>query len=898
MARFMARAKVALVVAALVVPTASALAGEPEAKPIQKKLANGLRVVAKEAKGTGLVALACFVDGGNRTEPPELSGLSHYYEHLVFRGGTAKQAELETRKVFTQLGTFYGYTTEDSTCFYFIVPLSNLDEALWRHFDAVMKVQVTQEKVDKERDVVLNEYRMRVADSPGGELWHELYRTAFTKHPYGRTTIGLREVIEGSKLDRFRSFYEERYVANQIVISVAGDLPADELVKKVEATWSAAPRGKESFELGVVEPEPKEMRSVIKEREGAQQAYLAVAFPSVPVMSEERVVHDVLSFVLAGGESSRLQRGLVARRVALSAGAWSPSCKDAGLFTVSLTAEPGKEARALEETVALLRGVARAGATEEELENAKRRLATETIFGGESLKDEALRLGTWAILGDPDVGTTYVEKVKKVTVAQLQRAAAKLFRASSATLSVVHPKGSKAQGDRREHRGDIDWMSIVKGLDGAEAKAALIEHPSGARLVVEESRRSKVVALDLRLAGGQLAETPAEAGVAHLAEMLLSRGTKRLDRAALARELDRLAVRIGTSSGGESTVLSIRATDETFEAAVALAGEMLHEPAFAEDEVRRAREETLEAISALDDDSFGLTQQKFAEALYGTEHPYGRPVLGTRATVAALGPEQVRRYHQKVYRAENMVVAVVGAIERARAEQLVEKHLLRQAPPAAPVRYTVPPTAPARAQTVLHDRKREQATLDLGLPLVAVSDPEYLPIQVAVRHLGNALFFKYVYEEGVAYRMWTYLRGGTGTRPIVLETGIAVKNFARVRDGLVAAVTSLVATGLSEEDLAKAKKDFTNRMLLARETNEDRARSLASYELLGVGFDWEDRLPERLEKVSAEAVRKALARIEPSKLALVVVGDRAALEKEGVVFEGVAPREPEKREPD
>src|SRR5687767_11659656 len=139
--------KLALV-AALVVPTAHALAGEPpEAKPVQKKLANGLRVVAKEAKGTGLVALACFVDGGNRTEPAELAGLSHYYEHLVFRGGTARQAELETRKVFTQLGTFYGYTSEDATCFYFVVPTSNLDEALWRHFDAVMKVQVTQEKV-------------------------------------------------------------------------------------------------------------------------------------------------------------------------------------------------------------------------------------------------------------------------------------------------------------------------------------------------------------------------------------------------------------------------------------------------------------------------------------------------------------------------------------------------------------------------------------------------------------------------------------------------------------------------------------------------------------------------------------------------------------------------------
>src|SRR5205085_11317477 len=120
------------------------------------------------------------------------------------------------------------------TASYSVVPVANLVGALWRRRDAGTDAEVTEEKVDKERDVVMTEYRMRVADSPAGALWHELYRAALTKHPSGRTTIGLREVIEGSKLDRFRSFYEERYVANQMVISVVGDLPVEELVKKVE----------------------------------------------------------------------------------------------------------------------------------------------------------------------------------------------------------------------------------------------------------------------------------------------------------------------------------------------------------------------------------------------------------------------------------------------------------------------------------------------------------------------------------------------------------------------------------------------------------------------------------------------------------------------------------------
>jgi len=872
-----------LLAAALVVPTAHALAGEAEEKPVQKTLENGLRVVAKEARGTGLVALACFVDGGNRTEPAELSGLSHYYEHLVFRGGTAKQAELETRKVFTQLGTFYGYTTEDSTCFYFLVPLSNLDEALWRHRDAVTNVRVTQEKVDKERDVVMNEYRMNVADSPSGFLWHELFRTAITQHPYGRTTIGLREVIEGSKLERFKSFYEERYVANQMVIAVVGDLPAAELVRKVEETWKDARRGKASFELGIREPGQTQLRTVLLEREPMQQSHLALAFHTSAAMDDARVAHDVLSFVLSGGDGSRLQKGLVARRIALSAGAFSPSCKDAGLFTVSLEAEPEKEARALEETVAILRGIARSGPSEEELENAKRRLANETIFGGESMKDEALRLGSWAIMGDPEVGTTYIAKVNKITAEGLKRAAAELFRSSNATLAVLRAKKTAT-----------DWEKIVRGLDEQEAKAALVEHASGARLIFEESLRNKVVALDMKIAGGQLAEIPAEAGVAQLTERMLVRGTKRLDRAALARELDRLAVRIGTASGSEATTLSIRATDETFEEAIALLGEMIRTPTFPEDEVRRAKEETLEAIASIEDDSFGLTQQAFADALYGSQHPYGRPVIGTKETVSALSRAQLQAFHDRNYRPENMVVAVVGAIDRSRAEALIEKHILGETVPGVPRRFSVPPAPAARAQTILLDRKREQATLDLGLPVVAVADKDYLPVQLAVRHLGNELFFKYVYEEGVSYRMWAYLARGTGTRPLVLETGIAPRNFVRVEEGLVAAVTSLAANGLTSEDVTKARRDYVNRLLLARETNEDRARSLSTNELQGVGFDFEDRLPELLEGLTAESVNAALKRrIDPTKLALVVVGDRAALEKEGARFPVAPSREPD-----
>jgi zinc protease len=884
--------------AALVLPTvasAAARAQEPARKPVVRTLANGLTVVAKSAPGSGLVALVCYVDGGNRTEPAELSGLSHYYEHLVFRGGTAKQAELETRKVFTQLGTFYGYTSDDATCFYFIAPLSSLDEALWRHKDAVTKVIVTQEKVAKEREVVLSEYKMSVTDSPQGSLWHDLYRTAFEKHPYGRTTIGLREVIEKCDLERFRSFYQERYVPNHMVISVVGDLPEEKLLEKVQAHWSDLARGRESFELGDTEPPQKQAKLHEESREGIAQSYLALGFHGPGALDPARVVHDVLARALSGGESARLPHELVARRIALGAAAYAPSTKDAGLFAVAIDAEPGKETRALEEAVAVLRGVAQKGVSPDELENAKRRLSTETILGAESVKDEALRFAHWAVMGDPDVGTTYLDKVRAVTAEQVQSAAKSLFRPENATLGVVRPKGGTA----------VDWLALVAKLSGeSPAPAAeLVRHASGARIVLEESARAPLVAVEVRVRGGSLAERPGEEGLAALVERCLLRGTKRLDRAAVAREWDRLAVRLGTSSDRESTTLSLRATEETFEPALALLGETIREPAFAPEEVKASREEQLEAIRSVEDDSYSLTNERYALALYGPAHPYGRPLLGTKSTVERFERADLARFHERVYRPENFVVAVVGAISRSRALALLEKHVLSaMRAPGEPASLEAPPLPEPHPGVVVLDRKREQATFDLGLVTVAAADPDSIPLQVAARHLGNELFFRYVYEQGIAYRMWTRLGPGLGARPLTLEMGVTPANFEKARRGLEESVRALVEKPLGDDDVARAKQDLLNRFALARETGADRARSLASWEALGVGFDWEDKLPERLKAITAADVNAALKRrVDPARFTLVIVGDRAALEAAGARFpsEIERPASPEKkREPD
>ena len=214
---------------------ADAPAPAAQAAPVTKEvLSNGLTLLLQEDHSKPLVGVCVFVNGGSRTEDPKLSGLSHYYEHLIFRGGSARQAELEFRKEMQRIGEEGGgYTTNDYTCYGFTAPTPNFDEALWRSIDAWFGLKLTQAKVDRERQVVMEEYNQG-EDRPDYKVYYQIERLMFRDHPYKRDTIGLKDAIMNSSLATFRGFYNDRYVPNQMVLAIVGDFDTKTMRSKIE----------------------------------------------------------------------------------------------------------------------------------------------------------------------------------------------------------------------------------------------------------------------------------------------------------------------------------------------------------------------------------------------------------------------------------------------------------------------------------------------------------------------------------------------------------------------------------------------------------------------------------------------------------------------------------------
>jgi zinc protease len=875
-------------------------AGAARAGEIREKtLENGLRVIVREDRAKDLVALSLHVDGGNRTEPRELSGLSHYYEHLIFRGGTARQKELETRKVFMSLGDFSGYTTQDWTAYNFVAPRERFDEALWRFADAVVNVDVTAEKVAKEREVVLSEYKMSYADNPSGWAWYNLARTAFARHPYGRTTIGIREVIENPTLEKLRSFYAERYVPNHMVVAVVGAISPEDAFEKVGRAFAARPRGKPSFETGEAEPDQVGPR-VALEAKKTEKSYADLGFKAPAVLAEDAYAVRVLAQVLGGGAASRLETEVRAKKgLALEASAWFDETKDPGLLGVALTLEPGREVEAV---AAVADEAARLGeedVPEDELERAKSALANAWTLGNESYLAQAEWITKFAIWGDPRLGEDAVARVRAVAARDVRRAARRYLASPRATVSVVHPEGRPAIAEAALLAAIMRIEPVRLAKAGLVAPGARPERTtarrltSGVRAIVREDFSAPVVAAALELGSPLGCEPPGKPGVAALGERLLARGADALSREELGARIDALGIRLDTAFDFDDLAVTLDAPAAAFADGLALLGDVALRPRFAEDEIEKARAEQVAAIEAQDDRSFDLAGRELYAALYEPGSQYGRPLLGSTDGVRAASREDLLAWHGALVAPENAVIAVVGAIETERAFALLEQALAGAAarPGAAEKRPATPVATPRpKPEDRLLARPREQVCFRLGFVGIPLAHPDFVPLQLGVRLLGTELFFENVYEKGIAYRSWTYLRGGRGPHPFTFEMGVSAPNFKAARAGLEAALRRLVERGPSEEEAARAREEAIARHLLAQQTALGQASLLAGYESLGLGWEHLDRLPELYRKATRDEIAAAIARhLDPARLTIAVVGDLGAA---GIATAGEERRRP------
>ncbi len=438
--------------------TAQAQTSVTSERPATFTLDNGLQVVVIADHRTPVVTQMIWYKVGSADETPGKSGLAHFLEHLMFKGTSKHPAGEFSQTVLKIGGNENAFTATDYTGYFQRVPRDQLGAMMEFEADRMTGLILKDENVLPERDVVLEEFNMRVANNPEARLGEQMMASLYLNHPYGRPVIGWRQEIE--KLDRedALAFYKRFYAPNNATLVIAGDVDAREIRPMVEHAYGAIPAQPAipAQRVRPQEPVPVAPRTVTLsdprvEQNGLRRYYLVPS--STTAAAGESPALDVLAQLMGGGSNSYLYRALVIDRpLAISAGAgYQGTSLDPSQFSISVSPKPGVEFADVEQAIdGVISDVIKNPARAEDLERVKTQLIAEAIYA----QDNQATLARWyggaltSGLSIDDI-RSWPDRIRAVTSDQVREAAQKwLDKKRSVTGYLIKDAAPKREEKR------------------------------------------------------------------------------------------------------------------------------------------------------------------------------------------------------------------------------------------------------------------------------------------------------------------------------------------------------------------------------------------------------------------------------------------------------------------
>jgi len=397
---------------------------------VEYDLPNGLHVILHEDHSTPIVAVTVMYHVGSKNEDPTRTGMAHFFEHLLFEGSENIGRGEFSKYVENAGGTLNANTTNDRTFYFEILPTNQLELGLWLESERMLHSKVENEGIETQREVVKEERRQRIDNQPYGNLLEETMSRAYKVHPYQWTVIGSMEHLNAATDQEFVDFYKTFYVPNNAVLSIAGDITADETKKLIAKYFGDIPKGTREIPRPTqAEPAQKaEVRDIVY---GKDQLPLIVQAYHIPAQgTSDFYAVDMLNKLLSDGESSRLNRSVVdEQQLALFCGAFSFSLEDPGLTMAFSMANMGVEPKQLEDAMnAEFVKVQNELISEKELQKLRNKIENDFVSANSSMSGIAESLANYHMyLGEANLINTEIERYLSVTAEDIREAARKYY---------------------------------------------------------------------------------------------------------------------------------------------------------------------------------------------------------------------------------------------------------------------------------------------------------------------------------------------------------------------------------------------------------------------------------------------------------------------------------------
>lgn len=409
-------------------------------------LPNGLTVILHQDKTAPVVAVSALYHVGSKNEDTARTGFAHFFEHLMFEGSEyIKRGDFD--KYTSNAGGYNNANTSQDRTYYFeLFPSNQYALGLWLESERMLHAKIEDVGVNTQKEVVKEEKRQRIDNQPYGTIIGEIFKRAFTVHPYRWQPIGSLEHLSRAKLADFKDFYKTFYVPNNCVLSIAGDIDLPLVKKQIQDYFGSIPRGNRPIPRPSMQEPPlgAEVRDVIEDN--IQLPAVIQAYRSPKQGSAEYYAFNVLSTLLSGGNSSRMNKAIVdEKQLAVQAGAFNYALEDAGLFITFGIANMNVKPEDLEKEIqVVIDGVKEKLVGEREFVKVKNQITTDFVTKNATMAGIAETLANYQVyFGDANLINTEIERYKKVTREDLMEVARKYLTKDNRVVLYYVPKGTK-----------------------------------------------------------------------------------------------------------------------------------------------------------------------------------------------------------------------------------------------------------------------------------------------------------------------------------------------------------------------------------------------------------------------------------------------------------------------
>ena len=881
------------------------------------ELDNGLQVIFHIDKSDPVVAVALTAHVGSAREKEGRTGFAHLFEHLLFlesenlgKGGLDKMS--------ARIGGSgaNGSTSRDRTNYFQTVPKDALEKMIWAEADKLgfFINTVTDPVLAKEKQVVKNEKRQAVDNRPYGHVNYVVGKNLYPKnHPYNWQVIGSLEDLQNATLQDVKDFYNRWYTPNNTTLTITGDFDPAQAKEWVHKYFDEIKRGEDVPSLAKQPVDLQNTKKLYYEDNFARLPQLTMTWPTVPQYHKDSYALQVLANYLSDGKEAPFNQILIdEKQLTSNVTMFNFGSELAGEYSLRINAFNDKNLNEVAENIqSAFAKFETTGIPQEDLDRIKAGQETNFYNGLSSVLGKGFQLAQYEIFaGDPGFINKDVKNILAVTPEDVKHVYETYIKDKHYIATSFVPIG---QTDLILEGSELAQVAEEKIIDGAEetfdssiaatyertpssfdrsqeppyGKSPNLNIPdvwettlsSGLGVYGIANDEVPLVQFRLNIKGGLLLEAVDRVGVSNLLAQLLEKGTATKTTAQLEQAIAQLGATINIFAGDESMTVTGTTLAKNYNAAIALAEEMILQPRWDETEFKLIKQSTLSRLQQQLANPNSIAANEYAKLIYGKNHILSNNILGTPESVSAITIDDLKNYYNTNFSPQIATVYVVGALNQDTALKGLNGLNENWESIAVSVPEIQVPKVLEQSKVYFYNVSgAKQSILRFGYPALAATDSDYYPATIMNYRLGGGSFASQLTQQlregkGYTYGIRSRFNGTTIPGSFTISSGVR-SNVTYESSALVKEILENYGKNYNQEDLDISKGFLIKSGARAFETTGAKLNMLSNIAEYNMPYDYAKQREKIVQEITVNDIKALSAKyLNPNKMIYLVVGD-------------------------